>query len=49
MDGYEVEIINADSDCYEAKKKLAKWLLEFGLKIGTIHDPRAAGDKHEVA
>lgn len=41
MDDYEVEIINPEA--FEqnkiAQKHLAKWLLEFGLRIGTIHDP----------
>lgn len=42
MDDYEVEIVNPEA--FEQNKisqqRLAKWLLEFGLRIGTIHDPR---------
>lgn len=47
MDDYEVEIVNPEA--FEqnkiAQKRLAKWLLEFGLRIGTIHDPRVPEER----
>lgn len=47
MDGYEVEIVNPEA--FEQNKiaqtRLAKWLLEFGIRIGTIHDPRVSKER----
>lgn len=41
MDDYEVKIVNPEAfeQNKTAQKQFAKWLLEFGLKIGTIQDP----------
>lgn len=47
VDDYEVEIVNPEA--FEqnkiVQKRLAKWLLEFGLRIGTIHDPRVPEER----
>lgn len=47
MDGYEVEIVNPEAfeQNKAVQKRLAKWLLEFGLRIGTIHDPRVPKER----
>lgn len=47
MDGYEVEIVNLEAfeQNKTAQKRLAEWLLEFGLRIGTIHDPRVPEER----
>lgn len=47
MDDYEVEVVNPEAfeQSQTAQKHLAKWLLEFGLRIGTIHDPRVPEER----
>lgn len=46
MDDYEVKIVNPNAfeQNKTVQKQFAKWLLEFGLKMGTIKDPAKVSD-----
>lgn len=49
MNDYTYEVVNPEAfkQNKTAQKQFAKWLLEFGLKVGTIKDPaKAAADMY---
>lgn len=47
MDDYEVKIVNPEvfKQNKTVQKQFAKWLLEFGLRVGTIRNPQVSEER----